>query len=116
MYRQPNGPWTSALDARREEDPDDVTRCAGFLREQRGTRAFCVGLLLRELPADAATSLREPLLAALRDLPEFRRSSLVILGNRVPADPSRRLSLRIDLGRWLDRARPELADLLDAGW
>lgn len=114
--RAPTGPWTATLPALRPEDEQVVERCSAYVTQQTSTRAFGVGLALASLPADPAASLVEPLRRALAGLPEFRRSALVLLGARDAADPSRRLCLRLDLGPWLKRARPELADLLDAGW
>jgi hypothetical protein len=86
-----------------------------FLRGQSGVRAFVLGLDPGpEIAAADLAALLAPLLDVSETLPGTRRTSLVILGGRDPL--GRRLVLRIDRGPWGERARPQLADLLEDAW
>lgn len=87
---------------------------AEFVREQTGTRPFRVGLVLGDTPAADIDDLLAPIVAAADALPSFRRTSILVLGKRMPMSP-RRLCVRIDRGRWDGRARPALGDLLEDG-
>jgi hypothetical protein len=99
--------------------PDAVNRlarsAADFLAAQHGTRAFVLGIDLREARETRTGALLDELvpamIAALEGLPSFRATALVVLG---PADPAggRRPALRLDRGRWSEHPLPDLADLL----
>jgi hypothetical protein len=86
-------------------------RAAEFVRAQSGTRPFLVGLVLGEEFGSDLKDLLPELVAAADSLPSFRRTTIIVLGERMPLSP-KRLSVRIDLGRWDARARPAFADLL----
>jgi hypothetical protein len=108
--------WSVVLDEYPETDGAGraeraVARAAEFLRGRTGTRPFRVGLVLDEQAAPDIDLLLEQLIEATTSLPSFRRTSLVVLGERMSVSP-RRLSLRVDLGRWGVHARPALRDLL----
>jgi hypothetical protein len=97
------------------EAGDVLASLAAFVRAQVGTRPFLAGLLLppsSDAPALAATL--EPLLAAADALPTFRRTSIVLLGDR-PSGPGRRVVARLDRGRGALAAPVTLADLLERG-
>jgi hypothetical protein len=87
-------------------------RLAAFVVEQHGTRPFLAGLHLGDVAPDRLERVVDPLLDAAASLPNYRRTSLVLLGARLP-DRSRRVALRFDVGRWAGHARPALADLLE---
>ncbi|MCB9897627.1 MAG: hypothetical protein H6825_06470 [Planctomycetes bacterium] len=110
------GGWQAVLDsfpALGGELPLERLVAAGaeFVRSQSGTRAFLGALVLDPRSRDVPDL--EPLIEALERLPDYRRSSLVVLGRgRGEVRPV----LRLDLGRWGGRARPVLADLLELAW
>jgi len=88
-----------------------VARAADFVRAQDGTRPFRVGLALG---ADARIPIDDLLVQiekAADALPSFRRTAIVVLGERM--DSSRRVFVRIDRGHWGTRAQPLLGDLLE---
>jgi len=94
------------------EAGDVLTSLADFVRAQVGTRPFLAGLLLpSSLDAPALAATLEPLLAAADTLPTFRRTSIVLLGDR-PSGPGRRVVARLDRGRGALAAPVTLADLL----
>jgi hypothetical protein len=96
-----------------ERPLDDVA--TDFLRGQSGLRSFVLGLDPGpDVAAADLAALLAPLLDAAQTLPGTRRTSLVILGGRDPL--GQRLVLRLDLGPWGQRARPQLADLLEDAW
>lgn len=100
--------------ARAVEVARAAEQVAEFVREQTGTRPFRVGLVLGDTPAADIDDLLAPIVAAADALPSFRRTSILVLGKRMPMSP-RRLCVRIDRGRWDGRARPALGDLLQDG-
>ncbi|MHC5210327.1 MAG: hypothetical protein ACYTG2_06390 [Planctomycetota bacterium] len=99
-----------------DDAPVDVAgaadRMAAFVAEQHGTRPFLAGLVLGEVETAQVSLLVGTLLDAASSLPNYRRTSLVLLGAHVP-DGSRRVALRFDVGRWKGHMRPALADLLE---
>jgi len=80
------------------EAGDVLASLAAFVRAQSGTRPFLAGLVLPP-SADAAElpALLEPLLAAAETLPSFRRTSIVLLGER-QSDSGVRVVVRLDRG------------------
>jgi hypothetical protein len=103
----------SGSDAANLADVDAAAaRLAAFVSTQHGTRPFLAGLTVDARPLDRIGALVDPLIEAAAALPPYRRTSVVLLGERL-ADPSRRVALRFDVGRWEGHARPALADLLE---
>lgn len=92
---------------------------ARHLRSRTGTRAFLVALVLGpERNIETMDIFADPILEACSTLPWFRRSSTIFLGVRRPkgGGGAERLALRVDQGRWGDRAADGLLDLLDLRW
>lgn len=87
-------------------------RLAAFVVEQRGTRPFLAGLRLGDRTEDSLAPLLDALMDAAAALPSYRRTSIVLLGERLP-NSGRRVALRYDTGRWEGHMRPGLADLLE---
>jgi hypothetical protein len=93
------------------EEGDVLASLEAFLRAQSGTRPFLAGLIL---PADAPLpELVERLTSAADGLPAFRRTSLVLLGER-PSGRAGRVVLRLDRGGASHAAPATLTDLLEA--
>jgi len=122
LFRREDGVFRPTLwTTRRSVFPDPafdeaLREALGLLVKQRRTRAFFVALAL---PADVDTDGIAPtrkLVAVARDLPSFRRSSVVLLGAANPGAPGQRWTLRIDLGTWPRDPEPQLADLLSTRW
>ena len=90
-----------------------ASAAADFVRAQTGLRAFVV--TLQPGPAADLPALIAQLDESISSLPRTRRTSLVVLGSREPVTGFRQ-ALRIDRGPWGQRARPELADLLEEAW
>jgi len=115
--------WRVVIDtpAQPEEAPAAqraVHVAADFVGQQAGVRAFLVALDPGPLAPDTSAAIAEllaPLLAAADALPRIRRTAVVLLGARDGAG-QRRLVLRWDRGRWGQRARPALHDLLEESW
>lgn len=94
---------------------------ARHIRSQTGTQAFLVALVLGSDPERNIVTMDDiagPVLEACSTLPWFRRSSTVFLGARRPEEGGgvERVALRVDQGRWGDRAAEDLRDLLDLRW
>jgi hypothetical protein len=89
-----------------------AARLAAFVSTQHGTRPFLAGLAVDARGPDRIGDLVDTLIEAAAALPPYRRTSIVLLGERL-SDPSRRVALRFDIGRWKGHARPALADLLE---
>jgi len=108
--------WSVVLDEYPERDAVGraeraVARAVDFIRAQVGTRRFRVGLVM---PADDQIAIDDLLVKieqAADELPTFRRTAIIVLGERL--DSSRRVFVRIDRGRWDQRALPLLGDLLE---
>ena len=97
------------------ESGDALASLAAFVRAQVGTRPFLAALLLPPSPDAAALAASlEPLLAAADTLPTFRRTSIVLLGDR-PAGDGRRVVARLDRGHGAPAAPVTLTDLLESG-
>jgi hypothetical protein len=96
------------------EHGDVLASLADFVRAQSGTRPFLAGLILPP-SADCAAlpALLEPLLAAADTLPSFRRTSVVLLGER-QSDSGVRVVVRLDRGGDAPPAPVTLIDLLGA--
>jgi hypothetical protein len=116
--------WRVLIDASSAGDGagDAASRAArvaaDFISQQAGVRAFLVALEPGPPAADAAAALEEllaPLAGAADALPRIRRTAIVLLGER-DGTGQRRLVLCWDRGRWGQRARPLLADLLEEAW
>lgn len=107
--------WDSLVDVFPQQGPQDhaTAELARFLRAQHQTRPFVAALVFGSEPPHLV-QLLGPVVAELERMPWFRRSSLVVLGPCGPAGGRR--VLRLDVGDWGRRARPELADLLDPRW
>ena len=97
------------------EAGDVQASLAAFVRAQVGTRPFLAGLLMpASTDAPALASTLEPLIAAADALPSFRRTSIVLLGDR-PSGAGHRVVARLDRGRGALAAPVTLADLLERG-
>ena len=93
------------------EQGDVVASLEAFVRAQSGARPFLAGLVLP--PEAPLREIVERLASAADGLPAFRRTSLVLLGERQAGRPGR-VVLRLDRGGSA-RARPAtLTDLLEA--
>ncbi|MHC4844540.1 MAG: hypothetical protein ACYTCU_00110 [Planctomycetota bacterium] len=108
--------WSVVLTEFPERDPVGraeraVARAADFVAAQDGTRPFRLGLALGAEPRIPIDDLLVQIEKAADGLPSFRRTAIVVLGERL--DATRRLFVRIDRGRWDHRALPLLADLLE---
>jgi|GEM_PF-2203969 len=108
--------WQSVLASQRPEDEGPADRAQALLSTRQQLTGFCIGLVLEAQGGQLATEVVPPLLDAMADLPEFRRSSLVVLGATIPGDPPRRAYLRIDRGPWKGQSTTDLSDLLEATW
>jgi len=124
----PRAGWSVLLDRTRDPVPllrgerllDHVVEEARrAVRAQRSLSAFVIGLTLgrsRELPGNRRrdpADVLAPLVEDLRALPEFRRTSLVVLGPPEPDERGwRRRAVRVDVGPWPDVDRPAVTDLL----
>lgn len=108
--------WQSVLASQRPEDEGPADRARALLSTRQQLTGFCIGLVLEDHGDQLATEVVPPLLDAMGGLPEFRRSSLVVLGAAIPGDPPRRAYLRMDRGPWKGQSAPDLADLLEATW
>jgi len=92
---------------------DVLASLAAFVQAQSGTRPFLAGLILPpSVDASALPALLEPLLAAADTLPSFRRTSVVLLGER-QSDSGVRVVVRLDRGGDAPPAPVTLIDLLD---
>ena len=118
--RAPDGsvaPWLAVVDAFPDLPSRPLTdwmfeAAARFVEARTGSRGYVLGLQLgaERLP-DPAEAV-EPLLAAARRAPSYRRTSLVLLGAHDENQPGHRWCLRIPVGDWSHRVRPGLADIL----
>lgn len=108
--------WQSVLASERPEDDGPADRASALLSTRQQLTGFCIGLVLEEEVDQLAAEVVQPLLDAMDGLPEFRRSSLVVLGATIPGDPPRRAYLRIDRGPWKGQKATDLSDLLEATW
>ena len=94
------------------EQGDVLASLEAFVRAQAGARPFLAGLVL---PPDAPLrEIVERLAAAADGLPAFRRTSLVLLGERQAGRPGR-VVLRLDRGAASRAAPATLTDLLETG-
>jgi hypothetical protein len=94
---------------------DAIGSLLDFVRAQTGTRPFLAGLILPEADAPGAPSeaeLLEALCAAADSLPSFRRTTLVLLGQR-QLGSGVRVAVRLDRGRTTLAAPATLVDLLE---
>ena len=97
------------------ESGDVLPSVARFVRAQDGTRPFVAALILPAPQAAAALpEVLAPLLAAADSLPSFRRTSIVLLGERDPASGGRVVA-RVERGRGALADPVTLADLLESG-
>jgi hypothetical protein len=97
----------------RDLDPDAAAeRLADFIRGCDGVRPFIVGLQFEAPTVSELVAAVARLVDAAESLPDFRHTTVVVLGMREP-QAGRRLAVRMDLGD-LDRAPPPgLRDLLE---
>jgi len=114
--RAASSAWQSVLASQRIEDKGPADRAQALLSTRQQLTSFCIGLVLEEQGDELAAEVVPALLEAMGGLPEFRRSSLVVLGAAVPGDPPRRAFLRIDRGPWKGQNSGDLSDLLEATW
>ena len=99
---------------------DAVGSLERFARAQSGTRPFLAGLILppRSDASEAASPLSgvfkllDRLVAATEGLPAYRRTSIVLLGDRRPGT-SGRVVARLDRGSVQHAAPATLTDLLE---
>ncbi|MFT7462674.1 MAG: hypothetical protein ACI9EF_001016 [Pseudohongiellaceae bacterium] len=111
--------WQSILASKRPEDDGPGDRAAGLVASRQQLTGFCIGLVLAEGDGSStalATDVVPHLLDAMAELPEFRKSSLVVLGAAVDGDSTRRHFLRVDRGPWKGGRATGLTDLLEGGW
>ncbi|HZL99226.1 MAG TPA: hypothetical protein VFD43_03150 [Planctomycetota bacterium] len=95
------------------ESGDVLPSVDAFVRAQTGTRPFLAGLVLPASPGAAALpALLEPLLRAAESLPSFRRTSIVLLGERAAGSGSRAVA-RVERGRGAQAGPVTLAGLLE---
>ncbi len=94
-----------------------VDWAAEYLRAQQQVQGFLLGVVFHTRLDPPLEPVVASLVQAADALPSFRRTSIVVLGDRLAGtrEPVRR-SVRIDRGEWRRRARPKLADLLEPGW
>lgn len=83
------------------------------LRSHSEEDPFLVGVLADPLPAARVERFLRACRDALADRDPYLRGAVVLLGAR---DGERRVVLRIDVGRWGNRGRPALTDLLEPRW
>jgi len=92
------------------EEGDVLASLEAFVRAQSGARPFLAGLVL---PSDAPlTEIVERLASAADGLPAFRRTSLVLLGER-PLGQAGRVTLRLDRGGASRTSPATLNDLFE---
>jgi hypothetical protein len=70
---------------------------SGFVAAQDGVRPFVAGLLVPDAPVGELLAALTPLVAAADGLPSFRRTTIVVLGQR-ELQSGRRLALRLERG------------------
>lgn len=83
------------------------------VRSHFGTRPFVLTLVAEPIEVARLAKLVKVISLDLGGLPSYRRSSVVLLGER---RGQRRLTLRVDVGHWGTRALDALEDLLEPRW
>jgi hypothetical protein len=95
------------------ETGDCLPSLLDFVAAQSGTRAFLAGLILPATGDDGEVdALLDALIAAADELPSYRRTTIVLLGQRQPGSGVR-VSVRVDRGRSTLAAPVTLVDLLE---
>ena len=111
--------WRVVLDevlppATREGADRSLEAATDFLARQDGLRPFVLGVLPEAGDLAQVQAAVAHLASAALRLPAYRRTTLVVLGDRQEEDL--RWCLVIPMGGWSPRAQPGLGAVLDGTW